>query len=285
MATMLVLGASGNTGSELSRLLAAAGHDVRRATSRATTGAGQVHVDLATGAGLDAALAGAEGVFLLAPPGHADQHALLAPVVDAAVRHGVQRAVLMTAMGVDVDEAIPFRRLERHLERSGLAWNVIRPNWFMQNFHTFWLPGIRAAGAIMLPTGRAKGSFIDARDIAATAFVLLSGSVFANRAFDLTGGEALDHDEVAAILTRETGRPIRYQEITPDAMRQGLLGAGLPAPYVEGMLGILEAFRQGHAARISDAVPTITGRAPITMAEYARDHRGAFAEVAVPAGA
>jgi uncharacterized protein YbjT (DUF2867 family) len=204
-------------------------------------------------------------------------------VIDAAVRHGVRRAVLMTAMGVDVDPSIPFRQAELHLERSGLTWNVIRPNWFMQNFHTFWVHGIRETGAIMLPTGQAKGSFIDARDIAAVAAVLLTTDQFANQAFDLTGDEALDHDEVAEILTAELGRRIRYQEITPDAMRQGLLGAGLPAPYVEGMLGILEQFRLGRAARTTDAVSRITGRAARRFAAYARDYRGAFEAAGVVA--
>jgi uncharacterized protein YbjT (DUF2867 family) len=81
----------------------------------------------------------------------------------------------------------PLRKAERHLEASGLAYNVIRPNWFMQNFNTFWLHGIQTAGQIFLPVGQAKGSFIDARDIAAVAAVLLTSDAFDNRDFDLTG--------------------------------------------------------------------------------------------------
>ena len=276
MATYLVLGASGNTGSELARLLEAAGHTVRRATHR-EAGAGQVHLDLVTGAGIAAAVDGADGAFLLAPPGHVNQDALLAPVIDAARAHGVRKVVLMTAMGADHDPAGPLRLAERHLEASGLAWNVIRPNWFMQNFHTFWRQGIVEAGAIRLPTGRAQGSFIDARDIAAVAAALLERDDLAHRAFDLTGGAALDHDEVAAILTETLGRPIRYEDVPPDAMRGGLLAAGLPAPYAELLLTILAMFRDGHAARVTDAVATITGRAPRSFAEYARDYRAAYA--------
>jgi len=276
MATFLVLGASGNTGSELARLLDADGHTVRRATHR-EPGPGQVHLDLVSGAGIDAAVAGADGAFLLAPPGHVNQDALLAPVIDAARAHGVRKVVLMTAMGADADPAGPMRLAERHLEGSGLAWNVIRPNWFMQNFHTFWRQGIVEAGAIRLPTGRAKGSFIDARDIAAVAAALLGRDDLAGRAFDLTGGRALDHDEVAAVLTASLGRPIRYEDVPPDAMRPGLVAAGLPPAYADGLLAILEAFRQGHAARVTDAVATITARPPRTFAEYARDYRAAYA--------
>jgi uncharacterized protein YbjT (DUF2867 family) len=276
MPKTLVIGASGTVGSELVRQLAARGHDVRRATSRAPTEAGQVQVDLVSGAGRDAALAGVERLFLLAPPGHVNQHELLNPLIDAAKAHGVRKVVLMSAMGANADPAGPLRQAELHLERSGLAWNVIRPNWFMQNFNTFWLHGINTQGKILLPVGTAKGSFIDARDIAAAAAELLSGDTFVGRDFDLTGGRALDHDEVAAILSRETGRTITFQDIPPAAMLDGLLSAGLPRPYAEFLIVILGFFKAGYAERTTDAVQTITGRAPRTLEQYAKDYRSAW---------
>ena len=94
--------------------------------------------------------------------------------------------------------------------------------------------------------------------------------------FDLTGPRALDHTQVAAILSQETGRAIGYQDITPEAMRAGLLGAGLPAPYVEFMLLILGFFKAGYAERTTDAVQQITGRAPRSLQQYARDYRGSW---------
>lgn len=276
MSTFLVIGATGTVGSELARLLETAGHTVRRATSR-SAGPGQVHLDLTTGAGLSEALAGADGAFLLSPPGHTNQDVLLGPVIEAAKAHGVGKLVLMTAMGADADPTSPMRRLELQLEASGLTWNVIRPNWFMQNFHTFWLHGIRTQGAIQLPTGTAKGSFIDARDIAAVAAALLTGDRFANRAFDLTGEEALDHAQVATLLSAELGRPLRYDDITPEVMRPGLLAAGLPEAYADFLLLILHYFKLGAAERITTAVQDITGHAPRRFAQYARDYREAYA--------
>ena len=276
MSTFLVIGASGTVGSELSRLLEAQGHAVRRATSRAPSAAGQVQVDVVARRGLVEAMAGADGAFLLAPPGHANQDELLVPLIDAAQAQGVRKAVLMSAMGANADESAPLRKAERHLEASSLAYNIIRPNWFMQNFHTFWLHGIQAQSRILLPVGRAKGSFIDARDIAAVAAQLLTGNDFVNREFDLTGPEALDHDQVAAILSRETGRTITFQDISPEAMREGLLGAGLPLAYAEFMILILGFFKAGYSERTTDAVQQITGRAPGRLERYAHDHRAAW---------
>lgn len=275
--TTLIVGAHGTVGSALGPLLTARGHRIRRATSRTPQAADDVHLNLLTGEGLSAALTGVDHAFLLAPPGHLNQDVLLAPVIDAARAQGVTRVVLMSAMGANADEQAPLRKAERHLQASGLAWNVIRPNWFMQNFNTFWLQGIRQQGQIFLPVGQARGSFIDARDIAAVAATLLTTDTHADAEFDLTGAEALDHDQVAAILSTVTGRTIGYTDVTPDAMRPGLLAAGLPADYAEFLLTILGYFKAGYAERTTDAVQQITGRAPIGFEEYARDYRESWA--------
>jgi uncharacterized protein YbjT (DUF2867 family) len=276
MSTTLVIGASGTVGSELSRLLAAQDEAVVKATSRKPGAADQVQVNLVSQSGLKAAFTGVDRAFFLAPPGHANQEALLAPLIDEAKERGLKKVVLMTAMGANADENAPMRKAERRLEASGLSFNVIRPNWFMQNFNTFWLHGIQTAGQILLPVGAAKGSFIDARDIAAVASRLLTSEPFANQEFDLTGPRALDHAEVAEILTRTTGKTITFKDITPEAMLQGLLGAGLPKDYAEFLVLILGYFKAGYAERTTDAVQQITGHAPRTIEQYAKDYRASW---------
>lgn len=277
MPRILIVGASGSVGSELSRLLTAQGEDVVRATSRPPAAADQVQLDLVTRAGLGAAFNDVDRAFFLSPPGHTNQDILLAPLIDEAKARGLRKVVLMTAMGANADEAAPMRKAERRLEASGVPFNIIRPNWFMQNFNTFWLHGIQTAGKILLPVGAAKGSFIDIRDIAATAAVLLTADAHANQDFDLTGSRALDHTEAAAILSKVAGRTIGYAEITPEAMLQGLLGAGMPKDYAEFLLVILGYFKAGFAERTTDAVVTITGDPPRTFEQYAEDYRATWA--------
>ena len=279
MSHTLVIGANGTVGSELVRLLREAGHNVLKATSRPVTDpATEVHLNLVTRAGLDTALQGVSKVFMLSPPGYTNQHELLNPVVDTAKAQGVQKIVLMTAMGANADENAPMRKAEVHLENSGLAYNIIRPNWFMQNFNTFWIQGILEHGKIFLPVGAAKGSFIDARDISAVAARLLSTDEFNQRDFDLTGSVAMDHDAVAAILTKVTGQTITYQDIPESDMRGALLQAGLPPAYAEFLLMILGFFKAGYAERTTEAVQTLLGRPPITLEQYAADYRNAWAK-------
>jgi uncharacterized protein YbjT (DUF2867 family) len=277
MPSILVLGANGTVGSELSRLLIAQGETVAKATSRAPTAPDQVQLDLRNHEGLSTAFNGVDRAFLLSPPGYTNQDVLLAPLLDEAQARGLKKVVLMSAMGANADENAPLRKAERRLEASGLAYNIIRPNWFMQNFNTFWLQGIRSAGQIFLPVGDAKGSFIDARDIAAVAARLLTSDSFANRDFDLTGSLALDHKEVAAILTQASGKPIGFTDIPPQAMLTALKEAGLPQDYAEFLLVILGYFKAGYAERTTDHVREITGQAPRTLALYASDYKASWA--------
>ena len=105
---------------------------------------------------------------------------------------------------------------------------------------------------------------------------LLLSDRFNGQDFDLTGAEALDHHQVAALLTQATGKAIGYTEIPPEAMREGLLAAGLPADYAEFLLTILGYFKAGYSERTTGAVQTITGRAPRTLAQYAADYKAAW---------
>jgi len=280
MATYLIVGASGTVGSSIVQDLAAQGHQVRATTSRkeAVGKRGNVEtviLNAVTGEGVAEAFKGVDGAFFLSPPGYADQQKLLSPLVKEAQRAKVGKVVLMTAMGANAADT-PFRRVEEELAASGLAFNIIRPNWFMQNFQTFWAHGINADGKISLPAGTAKTSFIDARDIAAVAVRLLTTHDEDGKAFDLTGPESLTHEQVAQALSKETGRTIGYQDIDPDVLRKGLLAGGVPADYTEFLLVILGFLKQGYAERTTGDVKRLLGREPRSFAQYAKDARAAW---------
>lgn len=273
--TTLVIGSSGTVGSELVRLLESAGQEVRKTTHRkeAAQGSNQVYLNLASGEGLQDAFAGVSSAFLLSPPGFADQYAMLSPLIQHAKAQSLKKVVLMSAMGANAVETSPFRRAEIELEKSGLAYNIIRPNWFLQNFNTFWIQGILEQNKILLPAGTAKVSFIDARDIAAVAAKLLLSNEFNNRAFDLTGPLAVDHSEVASAISKVTGKQISYTEIAPEELRKVLLGAGLPGDYIEFLLMIFGFLREGYSAAINENVKLITAHSARTLHTYVSDYK------------
>ncbi len=276
MSQVLVVGASGTVGTELVRILKSKGQKVVQATSKKDVQPGQVHLNLVTHEGIEDAFKNVDRVFLLSPPGHTNQHELLFPLVEMAQKIKAKKVVLMTAMGANAVNTAPLRQVEIKLEKSGLNYNIIRPNWFLQNFNSYWIQGINKDSKIYLPVESAKGSFIDARDIAAVAAELLLSDKFNNRDFDLTGPEALNHDQVAALISEVSNRKIQYQNITPDAMYSGLVSAGLPKDYAQFMLMILDFFKQGYSERTTDAVELITGRKPISVKQYTQDYKSAW---------
>lgn len=262
---ILVVGATGQIGSELSKILKADGHKVREANSKT--------LNTVTGAGLSQAFEGVTRAFFLSPPGIADQYKTLAPLIQEAKRRGLKKAVLMTAMGANAVETSPFRRAEIELEKSGLAYNIIRPNWFMQNFNTFWIQGILQQNKILLPAGSAKVSFIDTRDIAAVAAKLLVSDSDNNQAFDLSGPEAIDHAQVASAIANVTGKEITYQEISAEDLKKGLLAAGVPADYTEFLLMIFGFLKEGYNAGLTPHVKNLTRKNPRSIEEYAQDYK------------
>lgn len=276
---IFVYGATGNVSAPLTDKLLAAGHTVVAGTRHPEKMAprpGLVPVKVESQKPQEgvAALNGADAAFLIGPPLVADSFSAIAPFIEQAKKLGLKKVVLMTAWGVEfAPPEVPLRKLELLLESSGLSYNILRPNWFMQNFHSFWIGGILSDQAIYFPGGSARASFVDARDISAVAYELLVSDKFANRAFMVSGPESLNHDDAAARISAATGKTIVYRDVTAEAFKDSLLKAGLPADYV-GILGnIAQTLKDGHAAAVSDDVKLVTGKDPISFAQYAQDYR------------
>lgn len=81
---------------------------------------------------------------------------------------------------------------------------------------------------------------------------------------------------MAAILSRETGRSIAFEDMPPAVMLDGLGSSGVPRPCAEFMIYILRFFKSGYSERTTDAVAPILGRAPGTIEQYAKDYRAAW---------
>ncbi|BDA77536.1 NAD(P)-dependent oxidoreductase [Leptospira kobayashii] len=280
---IFVNGASGKVSQNVIQELLEAGHEVFAGTrfpekGEKKTGVTWVVSDAsAPEKGLEV-LEKVDAAFFIAPPGFTNQYEILSPWIEKAKQVKLKKVVLMTAMGVEFapDEA-PFRKTEILLEKSGLNWNIIRPNWFMQNFHTFWIAGILSDKKIYFPAGNAKTSFIDSRDISSTAAKLLvSGDKFASQAFVLTGTKSLTHDEVASIISKHTGLKIEYVNVSPEDFKKGLLSGGVPEDYASFLVIIAGALRDGHSEAITDSVQKITGKSPISFDKYAEDNKNAW---------
>lgn len=285
MSMIVVFGATGSTGTPLVRRLVSEGRAVRAAVrdvakARGLLGEGVelVQADLERPATLPRALEGAAAVYCAVggPTGTTELVAAERALIDAAKAARVGRYVKVS--GVDASPEGPARiqrwhgEAERYLEASGLAFTVLRPNFFMQNF--LGLAPAIAAGVLPLPTGDARGALIDARDIADVAAVVLTSPGHEGRRYTLTGPEALRHGEVAATLARELGAAVQFVDVSPEAFRDGVAQGGAPGWFADLLTDVyVTVFAAGRAARVTDDVARVTGRPPRAFDAFVRDHR------------
>ncbi|AVH32621.1 SDR family oxidoreductase [Vibrio fluvialis] len=272
MNKVLVLGASGHVGQPLVAELLAKGEQVKAASrsGKAFGAAEGVVFDFADPTTFDAAFDGVDRAYVMLPGGYVESKALLEPVIQAAAERNV-KVVFQSVLGVDADDSIPYRQVEIALENSGVPYVILRPNWFADNFHTYWKAGIDQ-GVIGVPAGEGKSSFIDVRDIASSAAAALTTNRFDNQAFNLTGPEALSYAQAAQKISAALGKPVAYQAMEEGAFCDLLKSVGVPADYAEFLTSIFYPVREGWTAGVSDAVATLTGKAPRSLDEYIADH-------------
>ncbi|NXY97948.1 NAD(P)H-binding protein [Streptomyces sp. BR123] len=265
--TTLVIGATGTTGSRTAARLTAAGHRVKAAGRRATPvpGADPVPFDWYDPATHAAALDGVDRAYLVPPPGDSDPAAVMLPFLRRARSAGMRRAVLLSSSAIP--EGGPgVGAVHRALPDLFDQWAVLRPSWFMQNFtgtHAHAV-SIREDGVIRTATGSGRVGFVDAEDIAATAVRALTDEQAPNTDLVLTGPQALSHDDVAAIITEVTGRPVVHHRLSYEQMRDRLT-AQVPVQFASMLAGMDRAISEGAEDRITDTVRRLTGRAPGTF--------------------
>ena len=285
MDEILVTAAGGTVGSAVVAELRAAGQPVRagyhsadKARAAAISGQDAVALDLTDPGTLPPALAGVETVFLVSATGQ-DQTAHELAVVDAALRAGVRRVVKLSVWRAD-EQLTPIARLHRPaeeaLERSRLAWTFLRPNFYMQNFSRQMAASIRDRGVFAQPESNAPISFVDARDVARVAAAVLASDDHDGRAYDVTGPQALTYDEAAVTLSQILRTPVRFAGLSDTEARTGMLQRGLSPFYADALIEVSRAYRDGGADRVATTVSDLTGRTPVSFAEFAADHRAVF---------
>jgi uncharacterized protein YbjT (DUF2867 family) len=275
MNRILVIGATGTVGREVTTQLVSAGAQVR-AMSRNPDKAGlppQVELvrgDLTIPETLDACLDGIDSVFLVwvAPP------ATAAAVVERIAKHA-QRIVFLSA---PIKTAHPFFQqpnpmremtaaIERLIETSGLPWAFLRPGIFAANALRWWAPQIRSGAHVRWPYLVAPTAPIHECDIARVAARVLCEDRHAGGEYVLTGPESLSQLEQLHTIERVIGRSLRIEEMSPDEARR----EGLPNMLLDAWGAAI-----GQPAFVTSTVTEITGSRARTFFEWATDHIAEF---------
>ncbi len=291
---ILVTGATGTVGSELVRLLCQRGvvpialvHSPEKVGS-VYEGCAEVRVaDFHDERDTRDAFVRVEKLFLITPM-TPDQVELGERLVAAAQAAGVRHIVKLSVFGADAQPGILVgrwhREIEVAIERSGIAYTVLRPNGFMQNMAGSWGATIAADGRFYLPTGDAAVGFIDARDVAVAGVEALRDEGFVGRALTLTGPEAVTYRDIAAIISDVTGRRVEYVDVPEEQARAGLAAAGIPEPLLTAVLEQWAEEKAGRTAVVTTDYADATGLPPRGFGAFARDYRRAWLPPEAPSG-
>jgi len=278
---ILVAGATGNVGRQIVSQLLGTGVAVRALARNPDTAilpddVEVVRGDLSAPDTLDAPLEGVEAIFLVWPFLTAEA----APaVLDAATKHA-HRIVYLSSMGVRDDreeQTNPIDAfhadIERLIKQSGLDWTIVRSGGMATNT-LWWAPQIRAGGIVRWFHGDASRSLIHERDVAAVAARALTEDGHGGKTYRVTGPRALTQIEQMRAIGEAIGRPLRWEEVSPEAARQQLL-ADMPPSVVDGILDAHAQFA-AEPEPVTSTVEAITGAPARTFREWATDHAGDF---------
>lgn len=255
-------------------LLAEQGHAIRVPSRTPGSPEGPVtpvRFDWSDPATYPPALEGVDAVYQWLPTS-SDPTTQVAALLDDAKAAGVRRVVHLSAATAHLcGEDFPLHRVERFLETGPVPATILRPNVFAENFseHPAILRGIRT-GVVAVPAGDGRVAPISVEDIAAAAAVALTQDGHQHKTYSLTGPDSLSFSDMAAIVGDAAGKPVRYQAMDPDAFREAMLGGGTPGQVADFYATMYEGIRNDSAAAVTDDVQRITGRPPVSFADYAR---------------
>ncbi|PCH67095.1 MAG: NmrA family transcriptional regulator [Rhodobacteraceae bacterium] len=257
--SILVVGATGKTGSRVARLLADQGHNVRP-VSRGSA----IPFDWDKPEGWQAALNGVSAAYVtyfpdLAFPGAAEK---IEAFTRLAAKVGLRKLVLLSGRGESHAEVC-----EGIVRDSGLDYTLVRCSWFAQNFSEGYLRDPVLQGVIALPAGQVREPIVDVDDIADVVVATLTDDRHNGQLYEVTGPRLLGFEQAAEALTKATGRTISYVPITLEQFHAGMVEIGGPM-IADVFTGICRETLDGRNESLGDGVQRALGRAPRAFAAF-----------------
>ena len=236
-------------------------------TAVKAAGASEVVIgDLRDLAAVEGAAQGADGVFFIGPRFMPEEATLGIAVVDIAVRAGVRRFVLSGVYHPTILDLVNHQakvRIEDHLYKTDLEFTVLQPARFMHGLLlSAWPRVVEDSVLADAFSPDARMAYVDYAEVAEAAAIAFADDRLVRGTFELAAaGEYTLHD-LAAMLSRELGRPIRAEQapLAEYAPAQALLASPYGGDGFRRLRSYYDAFgfRGGNALVLG----TILGREP-----------------------
>jgi uncharacterized protein YbjT (DUF2867 family) len=281
---ILLTGVTGKTGGETAKQLLAKGvrfraivRDESKAAGLKAKGVELVAGDIGDAGIVRRALDGVDKALLVLPNGRTQQ-ASEQQFTDLARAAGVKHLVKMSSMEAVANAKTPIPQahwaVEQYIRASGLAWTMIKPNFFMQNLLAS-ANSIKTQNRFSLPMGDGTTGMADVRDIAAVCAEVLTGRGHEGRSYEITGPEVLTFYDVAERFSAELGVKVEYMPMPMEQFRERM--KNILEPW--HLNAVAELFREIDEIGIDHTTDTfrkLVGREPISLAQFIRDHLAMF---------
>ncbi|MBN1696650.1 MAG: NmrA family NAD(P)-binding protein [Spirochaetales bacterium] len=279
---ILVTGAGGSIGYEVSRLLSERGtgfraalHNAKNADRLRALTDDIVEIDYGKPDTLGDAFRDITTLFLILPV-HRQMAVFTKHCIDAAIVCGVLRIVKITAYDESTKPSfigLMHKESDTIIETSSMAYTFIRPSPFMQNIVTQYGGMIKSRGGLFLPCGDARVSYIDTRDVAFFAAAILeSPGSHENKRYSITGSKALSYTEISKSISAATGKAVFYSDIPEEKARQMMSAMEYPDHVIEAKLSSLALEKAGFRQGITGTFKEITGNDPRSFDTFIRDY-------------
>jgi NAD(P)H dehydrogenase (quinone) len=200
------------------------------------------------------------------------QRAAIEAAGKAGIRHVIYTSYLNPVEDNPAAVTADHRETEAVLRESGLAWTALRNGLYAE----YQVP----AGAQAIATGRlvhnngdGETAYVSREDCAAAAAAVLSTESHDGEAYDIAGPRPLSQDDVAALLSEVSVRPVEAVSVDDEQFVQGLAAYGMPEPAARSIATFGRAIREGFISEASGAVENLTGRPPRSLREVFEAHR------------
>lgn len=158
-------------------------------------------------------------------------------VIKAAQQAGVKWIIytsLLHANTSSLNLAAEHVATEQALAKSGITFTLLRNGWYTENY-TASVPSAVKAGALVGSAGNGKISSAARADYAEAAAIVLTTPNNEGKTYELSGDESFTLTDLAAEISRQTGKTIPYNDLSEDKYAAVLMGAGLPTPLAKAL--------------------------------------------------
>ncbi|MCH2651803.1 MAG: SDR family oxidoreductase [Gammaproteobacteria bacterium] len=282
---ILITGATGKTGSATAKSLGEKGETFRalirneeKKEGLESLGGEVVIGSIENTEVVNQSMQGVKTVLVLLPNSES-QLALEKQLVDSAKQAGVERIVKMSSIEATPDATSPIPKLhlesEEYIKQSGLAWTMIKPNFYMQNLLAS-AGTIKEQGKIFLPMGDGKTGMIDTTDVGKVLAKVLSEDGHESMNHEITGPEILSFYEVAEIFSQVLGKQVDYVDVPMDAYKETLGQFLTNQWHLDAVIDLFKGIAEGGIEDKTDTFNELMGETPKSLSQFLAENSFIF---------